>query len=1205
MRVRTFAAVAASLCCLVSSPAQAFKTKTHVIIANEVLEGVHNDQFGGLHADDLGYQAEVRQALLDHPEAFRAGTLGPDNFPDMIAGQLWVHANQGEDAEGPKLDNSVSFESRNVEDWRSIDYGMYMLRRAYEFEGDPVERSKAIAFAYGYLGHMIGDAFAHSTINEWAGGAWSLEFGQGTFGPLTEEIKHLTTEALIDDMLPQSNPVDLKIETPRAFLHQILTEQVQDGLDQTSEAGAFGGKYYKILTNVRNTLDRLSKRENWTDNDFLDFGLDVMSLHGDLATANTGVGDPIADIEHFFAQRALLFNAVLERWVWLNECLAQNYVLATNLESGGLPRVHGGRLTVDDDACDDINFEPEVDPGDALEIGSLYGGDLNRAAHTELGDLGTMEDGVLRMEKFLEVAITELVSFDPLRDIGSLNTIAEFLDPCEPMVNWDTCADACHHAEDVCTTVNQTASCIACFSGFIPACALCDEDVAEVVFNPGCQAAVDATSFQACNVCTESPACEPAKKVKALHDLLDTQLDALVAQALTPLRDQIIEDVGQAVFRDHFDEVKGAVELYEMRRTKGGSVWLVNFVYLPEDLRAGGIGWLRELFVSGMNVASAVVTPATTPTALADATFPAASARQPQISRADYGDLVAYLWDAAHGQVVDPLVAAAQPWVGRLGAAVPDSVAESSAAKIAQVLDALGLVLERPGPTARAMLTHISASTVNPDNIDGVEADLYAYSPTHNAMGLTWRSLLNVPDDMVSEFLDHGSEICLTNPNIACDGISSLDDPNHHLTGDVPMPGIATNSEFDQKLGNYLGTAADASRSFYAWGAQEIVWQPGRIGPVEECSLGRTAFVATETRDLMLSEYLNVYDGPENCEIAPGFGSIGSPLDVADWQPTPNGTRGFIDDGQGGGAMEVCGNGFVTLTSPAFNTTDWPAISHQLAFDVKIPNPPANPYWWGSARLQVNIPSAGLNNAWIGEKHLTGTLVPGQWTTLVFDLPPNVYQALAADHPNAQFYISLNGVTPGKCWAIDELRFVGDVEFRDGFHMPGPSTNPLATNNLLSFENQADWSAPGAVTRRVTDRVTHGSAAFGIVGSGYKLITSRPFSTTELRTVGTELGLDVYIPNPQPNQYWVGAVQLFLTCPTANIYNQYLGQQDLTHLFPEEFNTLKFPLTPAVRTALLGNHSNCRISIALNVNNGSGEFVIDRLGFGGVLTNKP
>ena len=96
--------------------AHAFKSKNHVIIANRVLDRVNAGDVGQMDAD-------LRQALRDFPAYFRAGTLGPDNFPDIVAGQVWVHVNNGEpsDFNGNRfVDASVPMEQRPTDLWRSI-----------------------------------------------------------------------------------------------------------------------------------------------------------------------------------------------------------------------------------------------------------------------------------------------------------------------------------------------------------------------------------------------------------------------------------------------------------------------------------------------------------------------------------------------------------------------------------------------------------------------------------------------------------------------------------------------------------------------------------------------------------------------------------------------------------------------------------------------------------------------------------------------------------------------------------------------------------------------------------------------------------------------------------------------------------------------------------------------------------------------------
>src|SRR5687767_6040510 len=77
------------------STAFAYKSKTHIILANKVLADANN---GTLSIPGLGNaidpkNQDVIDALKQFPAAFRAGVLGPDNYPDLIGGQVWVHAN--------------------------------------------------------------------------------------------------------------------------------------------------------------------------------------------------------------------------------------------------------------------------------------------------------------------------------------------------------------------------------------------------------------------------------------------------------------------------------------------------------------------------------------------------------------------------------------------------------------------------------------------------------------------------------------------------------------------------------------------------------------------------------------------------------------------------------------------------------------------------------------------------------------------------------------------------------------------------------------------------------------------------------------------------------------------------------------------------------------------------------------------------------
>ena len=116
-------------------------------------------------------------------------------------------------------------------------------------------------------------------------------------------------------------------------------------------------------------------------------------------------------------------------------------------------------------------------------------------------------------------------------------------------------------------------------------------------------------------------------------------------------------------------------------------------------------------------------------------------------------------------------------------------------------------------------------------------------------------------------------------------------------------------------------------------------------------------------------------------------------------------------------------------------------------------------------------------------------------------------------------------------------------------------------DRLFGFEDPQSWSSTvsQATLSLVTSPVTQGCGALGISGQGYMPINSSTFTTAGLN-VTAAMSVDLFIPNNQPNQFWLGALQMYLTCPSANAFNQYIGQVELTGKPQNQYSTLRFPL---------------------------------------------
>jgi len=156
------------------------------------------------------------------------------------------------------------------------------------------------------------------------------------------------------------------------------------------------------------------------------------------------------------------------------------------------------------------------------------------------------------------------------------------------------------------------------------------------------------------------------------------------------------------------------------------------------------------------------------------------------------------------------------------------------------------------------------------------------------------------------------------------------------------------------------------------------------------------------------------------------------------------------------------------------------------------------------------------------------------------------------------------------------------------------SFTPL--QRLFGFEDPTTWTSSVASLSLATSPVTQGCGALGVSGSGFMPIAGTAFSTAGL-TITPAVSLDLFIPGNQPNPSWLGATQMYLSCPSGNVFNQFIGQVELTGKPQNQYSTLRFPLPSAVRTTLLRGLTDCSFGLALNVNQTNRTWLLDNLRF--------
>lgn len=137
------------------------------------------------------------------------------------------------------------------------------------------------------------------------------------------------------------------------------------------------------------------------------------------------------------------------------------------------------------------------------------------------------------------------------------------------------------------------------------------------------------------------------------------------------------------------------------------------------------------------------------------------------------------------------------------------------------------------------------------------------------------------------------------------------------------------------------------------------------------------------------------------------------------------------------------------------------------------------------------------------------------------------------------------------------------------------------SNAIMGFENTGTWmtdgnsSPPGFMVSSSTQR-TQGNAAYAISNPPNLVkVTSLPISSTATALAGIGdsgaiLQLDLLIPVQQGNANNAGYIQPYVTSPSRGLHKQALSQVSFSAYRPGIYNTFRFPVPDAVRSALGG-----------------------------------
>src|SRR5262245_18317585 len=173
-----------------AQPASAWKPYDHNFTANAARADALDGMVSVL-GRDYTVSPRVVQALAEEPAVYNAGVVGPDAFPDFFMGQGVIHPVSNDPAD--PYTSGEWLEWLYDQAWQAQDSASYSEK----------EKLQILAFTYGFLTHAAGDMWAHTLVNDFAGGIFpDFLGGDANVEGVTIAVKHIILEQYMADATP-------------------------------------------------------------------------------------------------------------------------------------------------------------------------------------------------------------------------------------------------------------------------------------------------------------------------------------------------------------------------------------------------------------------------------------------------------------------------------------------------------------------------------------------------------------------------------------------------------------------------------------------------------------------------------------------------------------------------------------------------------------------------------------------------------------------------------------------------------------------------------------------------------------------------------------------------------------------------------------------------------------------------------------------
>ena len=190
--------------------AWAWKPTTHVFLAESAIADALDDGKVSIYRVDAktGKMLEkigdypvdpaILKAIKENREQFRSGVLGPDAYPDILTGQSAIHPGVDPQTGGSRGDDPLE----GSDAWLQ-----------YLWKDSQKEKPAVRAWVAGFMTHAAGDLFAHTFINEFAGGEFEI-------GP--NALKHVVLEGYLDKRCQPVADYKIKLDGVAPYIYTKL-----------------------------------------------------------------------------------------------------------------------------------------------------------------------------------------------------------------------------------------------------------------------------------------------------------------------------------------------------------------------------------------------------------------------------------------------------------------------------------------------------------------------------------------------------------------------------------------------------------------------------------------------------------------------------------------------------------------------------------------------------------------------------------------------------------------------------------------------------------------------------------------------------------------------------------------------------------------------------------------------------------------------